>query len=66
MTSRLGIDPTRRPCDKALMISRRAILAGSATGLAAMPLLAQGSGMIDLGLPGGPGQRPQHSRNARP
>ena len=40
------------------MISRRAIIAGGATGLAAMPLLAQGSGMIDLGLPGGPGQRP--------
>ncbi len=40
------------------MISRRTMLAGGATGLAAMPLLAQGSGMIDLGLPGGPGQRP--------
>lgn len=40
------------------MISRRAVIAGGATGLAAMPLFAQGSGIIDLGLPGGPSRRP--------
>jgi DMSO/TMAO reductase YedYZ molybdopterin-dependent catalytic subunit len=40
------------------MLSRRTLLVGSATGLAAMPLLANSAGLIDLGLPGGPGQRP--------
>jgi DMSO/TMAO reductase YedYZ molybdopterin-dependent catalytic subunit len=40
------------------MITRRTIIAGGATGIITMPLLAQSAGMIDLGLPGGPGQRP--------
>jgi DMSO/TMAO reductase YedYZ molybdopterin-dependent catalytic subunit len=40
------------------MLSRRTLLVGGATGLAAMPLLAGSTGNIDLGLPGGPGARP--------
>ena len=44
------------------MISRRTLIAGGATTLATAPLLAQGSGLIDLGLPGGPGQRPLSPR----
>lgn len=44
------------------MISRRNLIAGGAGTLAVAPLLAQGSGLIDLGLPGGPGQRPLSPR----
>lgn len=44
------------------MISRRTLIAGGAGTLAAAPLLAQGSGLIDLGLPGGPGERPLNPR----
>jgi DMSO/TMAO reductase YedYZ molybdopterin-dependent catalytic subunit len=40
------------------MWSRRTLIAGGATGLAAMPLLASSARLINLGLPGGPGQRP--------
>ncbi len=34
------------------------MITSAATGIVGVPLLAQSAGMIDLGLPGGPGQRP--------
>lgn len=42
-------------------LTRRALLAGAGGGVLAAPVLAQrlvGDGMIDLGLPGGPSERP--------
>lgn len=38
--------------------SRRAVIAASAGGVITMPLLAQSASIVDLGLPGGPSQRP--------
>ena len=40
------------------MWSRRNLIASGTTGLVTMPLLASSSRLIDLGLPGGPGERP--------
>ncbi|WP_017664184.1 molybdopterin-dependent oxidoreductase [Porphyrobacter sp. AAP82] len=39
-------------------LSRRALIAGAGTAALAAPALAKLGGMIDLGLPGGPGLRP--------
>lgn len=43
-------------------LTRRAVIGGGVAGLAAMPLLAQRSGLVDLGLPGGPSERPLSPR----
>jgi DMSO/TMAO reductase YedYZ molybdopterin-dependent catalytic subunit len=40
------------------MFTRRTLIAGGVSGLAAMPLFASSSRLVDLGLPTGPAERP--------
>jgi DMSO/TMAO reductase YedYZ molybdopterin-dependent catalytic subunit len=53
--------PNRTDADGAARLSRRALLAGAGGAALAAPVLAQRlirDGVIDLGLPGGPSERP--------